>query len=127
PAVLRVVDVAHLDAGALASESARSQRGQTTLVRQLGERIRLIHELRQLRRSEERLDHGRNRARVDEIIERDLFWIGVDRHALLYQTRHAGQADRELVRDQLANRANAAVTEVIDVVRVATSVVQFDK
>ena len=57
-----------------------------------------------------------HRARVDEIVERDLFRIGVDRHALLDQARHAGQTDRELVRDQLADRANAAVAEVIDVV-----------
>ena len=55
-AVLRIVDVANFEAGALTSESARSERRQTTLVRQLGERVRLIHELRQLRRSEERLN-----------------------------------------------------------------------
>ena len=55
-AVLRVVHVAHFEAGALARQTARSERRQTTLVRQLGERVRLIHELRQLRRSEERLN-----------------------------------------------------------------------
>ena len=69
----------------------------------------------------------RNRTSIDEIVERDLFRIGVDRHALLHQARHAGQTDRELVGDQLANRANAAVAEVIDVVRVAASFMQLDE
>ena len=44
-AVLRVVNVAHLESGALTSETAGAERRQTTLVRQLGEGIRLIHEL----------------------------------------------------------------------------------
>ena len=126
-AVLRIVHVAHFEAGALARQTARSERRQTTLVRQLGERIRLIHELRQLRRTEERLDHRADRARVHEIVERDLFRIGVDRHALLHQARHAGQTDRELVRDQLADRTNAAVAEVVDVVDVSAAFVQLDE
>ena len=119
--------VAHFEAGALAREAARSERREAALVRQLGERVRLVHELRQLRRSEERLDHRRDRARVHEVVERDLLGIGVDRHALLDQARHAGQADRELVRDQLADRADAPVAEVVDVVRVAASLVQLDE
>src|SRR6185312_14201419 len=44
-AVLRVVHVAHFEACALACQTTRSERRKTTLVRQLGERIRLIHEL----------------------------------------------------------------------------------
>ena len=96
-------------------------------MRQLGERVRLIHELRQLRRAEERLDDGAHRSRVHEIIERDLFRVGVDRHALLDQARHARQTDRELIRDQLTDRANAPVAEVIDVVHVAAAFVQLDE
>ena len=37
------------------------------------------------------------------------------------------QADRELVRDQLTDRADAAVAEVIDVVHVAAAFVQLDE
>jgi len=40
-------------------------------VGQLGEGIRLIHELRQLRAAEEGLDDGAHGARVDQIVERD--------------------------------------------------------
>src|ERR1044072_5604722 len=49
--VLRVVHVADFEAGALARETARAERRETAFVRQLGERVRLIHELRELRRS----------------------------------------------------------------------------
>ena len=52
-AVVRRVDVAHLEAGALARQTAGSERRETPLVRDLGERIGLVHELRQLRRPEE--------------------------------------------------------------------------
>ena len=96
-------------------------------MRQLGERVGLVHELRQLRRSEERLDHRAHRARVDEVVERDLLGVLVDRHALLDQPRHARQADGELVRDQLADRADAAVAQVVDVVHVAAALVQLDE
>ena len=40
-----------------------------------------------------------------------------DRHALLDHPLHAQQADAELVLDQLADRAHAAVAQVVDVVR----------
>src|SRR6185312_4286286 len=48
-AVMRRVHVAHLEAGALARETARAQRRETTLVRDLGQRVGLVHELRELR------------------------------------------------------------------------------
>ena len=115
-AVVRVVDVAHLEAGAIAREAARSERRETALVRQLGQRVRLVHELRELARAEERLDHRRDRARVDQVVRRDLLGV-LQRHALADDARHAGEADVELVRQQLADRAHAAVAEVVDVVR----------
>ncbi len=124
-AVLRVVHVADLEPGALARQAARAEGRQAALVRQLGQRVGLVHELRQLRRAEERLDDRRDRAGVDEVVERDLLGIGVDRHALLDQARHARQADRELVGDQLAHRPDAAVAEMVDVVDVAAALVQL--
>jgi hypothetical protein len=42
------VDVADLEARALARETAGSERRETTLVRDLGERVGLVHELREL-------------------------------------------------------------------------------
>jgi len=63
PAVMRRVHVAHLEAGALAREAARAERRQAALVGDLGERIGLVHELRQLRRAEEFAHRRRRRWR----------------------------------------------------------------
>src|SRR3954471_12076312 len=52
-AVMRRMNVAHFESRAIARETAWSQRRQAALVRQFGERIRLIHELRELRAAEE--------------------------------------------------------------------------
>ena len=49
-AVVGRVHVAHLEAGALARQAAGPERREPPLVRDLGERVRLVHELRQLRR-----------------------------------------------------------------------------
>src|SRR5207247_809583 len=46
PAVVRRVDVAHLEPRPLAGEAPRTQRREAALVGQLRQRVRLIHELR---------------------------------------------------------------------------------
>src|SRR5690606_38405045 len=50
-----------------------------------------------------------------------------DRHALLHQPRHAREPDRELVRDQLADAADPAVAEMVDVIDEAAPLVQLDE
>ena len=127
PAVLRVVHVADLEARALAREAARTQRREPALVGQLGQRVGLVHELRQLRAAEERLDDGAHRPGVDQVVERDLLGIRVDAHPLLDQPRHARQADGELVGDQLAHAPDPAVAQVVDVVGEPAPVVQVDQ
>ncbi len=48
-AIVGRMHVAHFKAGALARQAARAQRGDTALVRHFGQRVGLVHELRQLR------------------------------------------------------------------------------
>ena len=82
---------------------------------QARQRVDLVHELRQLDGAEELLDGGDDRADVDQRLRRD----GLDvlgGHALADDPLHAGQADAHLVLDQLADRADAAVGEVVLVV-----------
>jgi hypothetical protein len=112
---VRRVDVTDLDAGAVTRQTTGAERGQTTLVRQTRERVVLVHELRQLRRSEELLDRGDDGAHVDQGLRRDRLDV-LRRHALADDALHAGQTRAELVLDQLADRADAAVAEVVDVV-----------
>ena len=125
-AVVAVVHVADVEAGALAREAARAKGRQAALGGQLGERVGLVHELRQLAAAEEllhRRDHG---ADVDQRVGRRLLRF-LDRHALAHDALHAQQADPERVLDQLAIGADAAVAEVVDVVRRAHAVVQLDQ
>ena len=94
-------------------------------MRQLGQRVGLVHKLRQLRRAKERLNDGRDRPCVHEIVQRNLLRVGIDRHALLDQSRHTRQTHGELVRDQFTDRADAAITQLIDVIHIATAFVEF--
>ena len=114
-AVVRGVHVTDLEAGALTGQAAWPERGQAPLVGQARQRVVLVHELRQLRGAEELLDRGHDRADVDQRLRRD----GLDvlgGHALAHDPLHARQADADLVLDQLADRADAAVGEVVLVV-----------
>ena len=116
-AVVRGVDVAHLEAGALAGETARPEGREAPLVRDLGERVRLVHELRELRGPEELLDDRGDRLRVDQVVRHERLDL-LEAHALLDRALHADEADAVLVLEQLAHRADAAVAEVVDVVDV---------
>ena len=125
-AVMGRMHVAHLEAGALAREPARAERRQPALVRDLGQRVGLVHELRELRGAEELAHRGRRRLGVDQVLRHH----GVDidrRHALLDRALHAQQADAVLVLHQLADRAHPAVAEMIDVVDLALAVAQIDQ
>ena len=117
-AVVAVVHVAHVEAGALARQAAGAERRQAALAGQLRERVGLVHELGELAAAEELL-HGRHDGPdVDERVGGGLVHL-LDGHALLDHALHAQQADPEGVLDELAVGADAAVAEVVDVVRLA--------
>src|SRR5581483_8823344 len=125
-AVVRRVDVAHLEAGPLAREPARAERREAALVRDLRERVRLVHELRELRGSEELLDDRRHRLVVDELLRHQRLDV-LEAHALLDGALHPDEADAVLVLDQLADCAHASVAEVVDVVDLAVAVLELDQ
>ena len=75
----------------------------------------LVHELAELAGPEELLDGGHHRTDVDQRLGRD----GLDvlgRHALTHDPLHAGEADPDLVLDQLTDRTDPAVGEVVLIV-----------
>ncbi len=121
------MDVADLEARALARQPAGAERGQPPLVRDFRQRVGLVHELRQLRRPEELANRGHDRLRVDQVVRHGGRHFLVDRHLFLDRALHADQADAELVLHQLADRANAAVAEVIDVVHAANALAQLQQ
>jgi hypothetical protein len=109
------VHVADLEAGPLAGQAARAERREAAAVGEPRQRVHLVHELGELAGAEELLDGGDHRPDVDERLGRD----GLDvlgGHALAHHPLHAGQADADLVLDELADRPDAAVGEVVLVV-----------
>ena len=126
PAVVAVVHVADVEAGALARQAARPEGRQASLAGQLGERVRLVHELAELAATEELLHRRHDRADVDEGVRGRLVDL-LDRHALADDALHAEQADAEGVLDQLAVGADAAVAEVVDVVLGVEPAVALDE
>ena len=123
--VVGVVYVPHLEPGTFPCQTPGTQGRETPLVRHFGQRVRLVHELAELRRTEERLDDRRNCAGIHEVIDVDLLWIRVDRHALFDQPCHPGQSNRELVGDEFAHGADTPISEMVDIVRRATPLAQF--
>ncbi len=111
-AVVRRVHVAHLDRRPLAGQATGAERRQAPAVRQAVERVRLLHELRQLRRAEELLQRGDDRPDVDDRLRRDRVDV-LGRHPLADDALHAVEADAERLLDQLAGGAQAPVAEVL--------------
>ena len=117
PAVVGRVHVADLDRSALAGEAAGAERRQAAAVPEAGQRVRLVHELRELRGAEELLQRRHDGADVDDRLRRDRVRV-LGGEALADDALHAVEADPERVLDQLADRAEAAVAEVLVLVEV---------
>jgi hypothetical protein len=126
PAVVGRMHVAHLEPGTLAREAAGAEGGQPALVRDLRQRIRLVHELRELRGPEELLDDRGHRFVVDELLRHQRLDV-LQAHALLDGALHPHQADAVLVLDELAHGAHPAVAEVVDVVDLTVAVLELDQ
>src|SRR5690606_8462458 len=93
-----------------------------------GQRIDLVHELRQLRASEEVADDRRESLRVYQLLRRDrVDALIVEGHALADEALGAGQAEAALVGKELADGADAAAAQVVDVVQVALAALEADE
>ncbi len=84
-------------------------------MRQPGQRVGLVHELRELAGAEELLDRRHHRPDVDQGLRRDRLDV-LGRHPLADDALHPGQAQANLVLDQLADGTQPPVAEVVDVV-----------
>src|SRR5216683_603579 len=118
--------IANLEAGAFAREPAGTQRRETPLEADLGQGIRLLHELGELAATKELAHRRHHGANVDQGIGRRLAWL-LDAHALLYDALHAQQADTKLGLDQFPDATHPAIAQVIDVVFTSVPIVQRDE
>src|SRR6185369_1133504 len=125
-AVVGRVHVAHLEAGAFAGQTARAQGRYTALVGDFRQRVGLVHELRQLGRTEELTDSSRDRLGVDQVVRHQVVGFGLAQ-ALLHGALNAHQAGAELVLGQFAHAAYAAVTQVVDIVDFAAALAQLNQ
>ena len=124
--VVRGVYVPHVESRAVSRKTARPEGGQPTLVCQFRQRIRLVHELRELRTPEE-LSYRRNhRPDVDEGGRRGSGRIDLSRHPFLDDALHAHQPHANVVLDKLADRSHAPVAEVIDVISFSIAAIHED-
>src|SRR5215218_5800855 len=105
-------DTCAYDASALAREAARAERAQAAAVGQARQRVRLVHELRELRGTEELLERRDDRPDVDDRLRGDRVGV-LGREALAHHALHAVEADAEGLLDQLSDRAQASVAEVL--------------
>ena len=121
-----IVHVAHLEAGTLTRQTAGAKGRHTALVGDLGQRVGLVHELREGVGAEECVDHRRDSLSIDQI-DRSEDLVVAHIHTLADSTRHAAQAHTKLVVELLADSAHAAVAEVVDIVDRALRVDELDE
>src|SRR5260370_16366820 len=127
-AIVRRVYVAHFEGCQVPAQTARSECGQSALVSQLGKRIRLIHELAQLRTPKEISNHRAESLRVDQLLRSHAVDVHIEeRHTFLHETLGSRQTNAALVREQLANRTHPTAAEMVDVIQYPLTLPQRDE
>src|SRR5437667_433878 len=92
-AVVRRVHVAHFESGTLARQTARPKGREAPLMRDFAERVGLVHELAELRRTEELADRGHNRLGVYQVVRHGRRHFLVPAPLFLDGAFHSDQAD----------------------------------
>ena len=96
--VVRRMHVADFEAGAVAVQTAWPKSGEAAFVGELGQRVDLVHELRELGATEEITHHGGERLGVDEFLWGHAFEVHIEEgHALFDEALSAGEAHAALV------------------------------
>src|SRR5260370_20805769 len=83
-AIVRRMYVAHFEARPVPAQTARPECGQSALVSQLGQRIRLIHELAQLRPAKEISNHRAESFRGDQLLRGHTVDVHIEKHHTLF-------------------------------------------
>ena len=123
-AIMSGVHVAHLKAGALTGQTARTQGRYAAFVGDFGKRIGLIHKLAQLAGAEKFFNGGGNRFGINQIMRHQVFRFCLVQ-TLFHRALNTRQAAAELVFSELAHRAHTTVAQMVDVVHFAVTVAQF--
>jgi len=122
--VMRIMYVSHLKSGTITGQTARSQCRQTSLMRQLTQRVILIHKLRQLRRTKEFFHRSRHRFDIDQRLRRNTLCI-LSCHSLSYNSFQSGHTDPILVLQQFTNCTDTTIAQMVDIIIVTQTVFQM--
>src|SRR5690625_3263976 len=113
--VVGAVHVADIESCPLTGKATRSKGRDPALVPELGQGVYLVLELAQLAAAEELAQSGHDWPVVDELLRSG--GVGVaEQHALTDTTCHSAKANPNLIGNEFADRADAPVAEVVDVV-----------
>ena len=91
---------------------------------QLTQRVVLIHELGELRRSKELFDSCSYRFNIDQGLCGDALRI-LSSHTLTYHSFQTGKTDTVLVLKQLADRTDTTVAQMVDIIWIADAAFQM--
>jgi len=118
------VHVTHFKACTFPSQTTWAQGRHAALVRDFSQRVGLVHELRQLRGTEELLQCGRDGLAVDQIVghERLLLCLAQTFFHSLFNTSQTGAV---LIFGQFTHATHAAVAQVINVIDFAIAIAQI--
>ncbi len=121
---MRGMDVADLEACPLSRESPGPQCAQSPLMRDLAQRVCLVHELRQLAACEEILYGRCYRFRVHKVVGHKRFHFRKCK-PFLDRPLHSHEAHSELVLEEFPNRSYPPVAEVVNIVTGTPGVFQL--
>ena len=124
--VVRRVYVSNFEACTFTGQTAWAECRDTTFVRNLRQRVVLVHELRQLAGTEELFHCCRNRLGVDHILRHQGIQIAQGQ-TLFHRTLYTYQANAELVFRHFAYGTDTTVAEVVDIVHFAFTVTDIDE
>ncbi len=120
------VYVSNFKACALTGQTARAKCRDTTFVRNLRQRVVLIHKLRELAGAEELFHRRRNRLGVDHVLRHQGIQIA-QRETLFHRTLYTHQANAELVFRHFAYGTDTTVAEVVDIIHFTDAVTDTDE
>ena len=92
----------------------------------LRQRIILVHKLRQLAGTKELLHRRRDWLGINEVLRHEAFALS-HRETLFNSTLYPNETDSELILSHFANRSNAAVTQMINIIHHAFTISNADQ
>ena len=124
--VVGVVNITYLETSAFTRQTTGSKGGHSPLVGDFGQGIGLVHELAQLIGSKEGIDHRTEGPRINQI-GRGKDFVVPNIHTLADGPGHTGQTHSKLGKQLLSNRANTAVTQVVNIIHIGLGIGQLDQ